>query len=161
MMQKIFEIYSGKFDEQPCDFVKIYVTWKDIKGSLINLLKIWEAPFAKYPNRPGAYHWKRAATLYRELMVDPCSFPYRTVLDCTCLNEGCWPFQVIVEETENQVLWTKFLQPHRDRDSYADEFWDYSRYPSLVFNKQQYYAELQLLKPIYEEWAKRQSEWEA
>ncbi|MDR0610083.1 MAG: hypothetical protein LBG58_08240, partial [Planctomycetaceae bacterium] len=143
MMQKIFEIYQEEINGELCDFVKIYVTWENRIFSLIDLLKIWEIPFAKYSYKPGDYHWVTPKWLYDELMVAPISFPYRTVLECTCLIPGCWPFQVIAEETDDQVLWKKFLQPHRGKNSYANEFWDYSRYPPLVFNKQQYYEELQ------------------
>jgi hypothetical protein len=94
-------------------------------------------------------------------MVQPiCDLPYHSVLECECLNEGCWSFRVIVEETNDTIIWKNYLQPHRDQNSLAG-FWDYSIYPPLVFDKQQYYTELQLLKPIYEEWVKRQAEWEA
>jgi hypothetical protein len=157
-MQKIFEIYQEEHNGKLCNFVKIYVTWKNQTFSLIDLLKIWETPFAKYPNSPGDYHWVTPEWLYGELMVTPSSFPYRTVLACEDLNPGCWPFQVITEETEDQVWWTKFLQPHRDRGSLAG-FWDYSRYSPLIFNKEQYYKELQPMKSAYEKWAKWHAEW--
>jgi hypothetical protein len=163
----IFELYRGKRWSEECVFVKIYVEYNKQRIQLIDLLKIWETPFVVPPQLPGHYHWNTAFAIYRELVVCPeimidssIRGDYRTVLVCDCLNEGCWPFCVIAKETKNQVMWTKYLQPHRNKKSFAG-FWDYSKYPPLVFDKQQYYDELQPLKPIYEEWAKRQAEWEA
>jgi hypothetical protein len=156
----IFELYRGKRWSEECVFVKIYVEYNKQRIQLIDLLKIWEAPFVVLPQKPGHYHWNTAFALYRELMVKPiCDLPYHSVLECDCLNEGCWPFRVVVEETNDTIIWKDYLQPHRDKDSLAG-FWDYSIYPPLIFDKQQYYDELQQMKPIYEEWAKRQAKWE-
>lgn len=179
-MKNIFEIYKDIRWTEECDFVKIFVEYEGRRLSLIELLKMWETPFVKptpeselfqvghngkvyrvKPLLPGQYHWNTAFAIYRELVLKPnFHAPYRTVLECTCLNQGCWPFCVFTKETKNQVKWTKYLQPHRNQKSLAG-FWDYSIYPPLVFDKQQYYDELQPMKPIYEEWAKRQAEWNA
>jgi hypothetical protein len=159
-MQKIFETYQEEFEGRCLSFVKIYVMWKNEILSLIDLLKIWEKPFTKPVGgpRPGAYYWIPPAALYGELMVEPDSRNYRTVLECECGCSGCWPFQVVAEATKEQVIWTKYLQPHRNKKSLGG-FWDYSIYPPLIFDKQQYYDELQPMKPIYEEWTKQKKKY--
>lgn len=149
---KIFELYDDSDGTNKCKFVKIYVSVDNRRIELIDLLKIWEKPFAVPPNEPGDYSWIPVHFLYEDLILEPRIHPpYRRLLRCSCRNECCWPFLVMVEEQEKKIVWKNYLQPYRDRDSPAG-FWDYSIYPELSFDKDQYYSELMPMKEYYDKW---------
>lgn len=63
------------------------------------------------------------------------------VLQCTCLEAGCWPLVARIAIGEDTVIWSDFEQPHRSRESVPVR-WYYDRLGPFVFSKAQYEAAL-------------------
>ena len=58
---------------------------------------------------------------------------HASVLGCDCGEVGCWPLDVAVTVTTNEVTWSRFAQPHRPE-------WDYSGFGSFTFDRSSYEA---------------------
>ncbi len=149
----IFETY---YDDSSCSyqkghFVRIFVELADERWSLIDILKKWETCFDK--KTAGGYTWLPLPALFDELAIKTRHRPFfREVLACGgCGLSGCWPFLIQTRETDDLVIWTNYRQPHRNKFSLGG-FWDYSHYPPIVFDKKQYYAELESMRPLYDEY---------
>ena len=61
-----------------------------------------------------------------------------SIFGCDCGCTECWPFNVIVSVGEKTVTWNGFYMHHRKN-------WDYSELGSFVFDKQQYFQEVNKL----------------
>jgi|GEM_PF-5376021 len=164
----IFEVFDSGYKYIACDCVKIFVQLNGQRRSLIDVLEEWEALFdtEREPQSgaeislAGAYTWLPFPCIYEELLLKVRRQPFfRDVLTCGgCGLPGpCWPFRVQVRETEDLVIWTNYRQPHRNKYSLGGH-WDYSQYPPLVFDKQQYYAELEAMRPAYEQYLVQRAE---
>lgn len=46
----------------------------------------------------------------------------RSLLECTCQCEGCWPLRARVTTEGDYVNWSDFEQPHRDDWIYPESF---------------------------------------
>jgi hypothetical protein len=62
------------------------------------------------------------------------------ILDCECGSPGCWTLMIKVIEKQDTVIWTEFEQIHRSKDS--ANYWDYSDFGDLEFNKNEYFKRL-------------------
>ena len=69
--------------------------------------------------------------------------PY--VLGCTCTVPECDPVTMRVEETENAVIWNKFIQSGKDDEGDENEDRDYLPL-RFEFDKTQYFEEMQKIK---------------
>ncbi|MDR0563573.1 MAG: hypothetical protein LBG78_01375 [Azoarcus sp.] len=67
-----------------------------------------------------------------------------TDLDCSCHNEGCWPFLIKIQIRDNMVTWGDYEQSHRARNS-ASGFWDYSDLRKFEFDYLDYKNKLKIL----------------
>jgi hypothetical protein len=46
----------------------------------------------------------------------------RSILECTCGCEGCWPLRAKITAERDLVKWGEFEQPHRKNWIYPDSF---------------------------------------
>ena len=166
----IFEAFDSGYNYIMCDCVKIFVQLDRQRRLLIEVLKEWEASFDTERETQsgveislaGSYTWLPLPCIYEDLLLKARRQPFfRDVLTCgACGLPGpCWPFRVQVRETDDLVIWTNYRQPHRNKYSLGG-YWDYSQYPPLVFDKQQYYAELETMRPAYEQYLAKRAEME-
>ena len=154
----IFEVFyydEEKYRQGNC--VKIFVELDGQRRSFIDVLKEWETPF--HAKLAGDYFWSSVITTYEELVVRKRRMPFfRELLVCGgCGEFGCSYIRFQVRETDDLVIWTNFHHPYRDKYS-PGGYWDYSNYPPLIFDKQQYYAELETMRPAYEQHIARRIE---
>ena len=91
------------------------------------------------PDSPQAYY------LGREAMSWPGDSRKTVLLECNCGFPGCWPLLCEIVETDSEVRWLGFAQPHRGPES-ATGFWDYSGFGGFLFDKQQYLEALEALR---------------
>lgn len=138
-------------------FAEIYVVLDGRRMSLLEVLKIWEKPFDE--KIAGGYDWGDAGKLYESLVIDVRKgIPFHEILRCNgCGDWFCWSFRIEVRETDDLVIWTNFRQRSRNKYSPGD-YWDYSLYPPLVFDKKQYYEELEQMRPVYENYLRWKEE---
>ncbi len=119
-------------------FTQIFIDGKN----LIEMLKDYELPFAKKEgceNIAGAYAGIPPKKLYTNLTDCKKS----GILECECGLEGCWTFRVKIIEKEDCIIWTDFEQIHRSKNS--DNYWDYSNFNNLRFEKNEYFNKLKVL----------------
>jgi len=145
-MNKI-DFIPKTIEDHPIPLVDILID----KQNIIELLKQYELPFARKegsPNIAGGYLGLSAKSLYHQLTRDVSKgWPKgdRCILTCNdCLEDGCWPMFLTVEETENEIIWKDFQQPHRGKHSKV--YWDYSKFGPFVFDKTEYEKKLPELK---------------
>lgn len=126
------------------DAVRIFIDGKD----LIDILREFEMPFAKKEdceNNAGSYEGMTPECLYENLTSEPIYEDNKTVvLECVCRCSGCWDFLTEIKENENNVIWTNFENNHRGPESH--NFWDYSSFKDLLFDKENYKQEIEKLK---------------
>jgi hypothetical protein len=66
------------------------------------------------------------------------------LLSCKgCGEFGCWPLECHVQVIEDQVLWTRFRQPHRLQQDYSD-------FGPFIFDAVQYRTALAHLQSIFQ-----------
>lgn len=132
------------FRKNNWDFAEIHVDWEGQRMPLIDVLKIWEKHFDE--KIAGGYGWIVAGELYESLVIKVRKgVPFHEILCCSsCGDSYCWSFRIEVRETDKLVVWTNFRQPRRNKYP-SESFWDYSEYPPFVFDKKQYYEELEQL----------------
>ncbi|WP_434035701.1 hypothetical protein [Formosa sp. 4Alg 33] len=118
---------------------------------LIELLSEFETPLAKKegsPNIAGQYEGLNPTTLYKNLLnLEDSSNSEDNksdILDCECGVWGCWSFMTKVEVVNAKIIWTDFEQLHRGKESH--NYWDYSQFGPFVFDKVEYYSELEKIK---------------
>lgn len=142
-----FKIRDKQNDNYQFKSVTILVNEKD----LIDLLKIYELPFAKKEgseNIAGGYDGLAPETLLKHL-TNPSEYEIDendkvSVLECECGCDGCWPMKVKTIELDDKIIWTDFEQPHRTVDSH--NFWDYTKFGQLTFDKNNYNEQLDILR---------------
>jgi len=154
----IFEVFY--YDEEKYrhgNRVKIFIELDGQRRSFIDVLKEWEIPFRA--KKAGDYFWLWDRSTYDELVAKKRRRPFfRELLVCGgCGIFGCSYICFQVRETDNLVIWTNFHHPYHNKYS-VNGFWDYSNYPPLVFDKQQYYAELEPMRSAYEQFLPRHAE---
>ena len=67
------------------------------------------------------------------------------VLTCdSCGIRSCWSFELTIRYKIERVIWTKFGNPHRGKNS--NSHWDYANLGDFVFNYQQYHNALEKLE---------------
>lgn len=115
---------------------------------LIDTLAKFEKPFAQKENQEniaGSYEGLSPEYLYENLTGKPIFEDNKTIiLECTCGCEGCWDFLVEIKENNREIIWTNFENIHRGRESH--NFWDYSTFSDLKFDKTEYLQEISKLK---------------
>ena len=124
------------------DAVGIFINGRN----LVDMVREVELPFAAREGKP------HLAGNYVGLPVEAVLFPSRrllgdgeechddwggriSVLGCGCGVVGCWPLQVVIDATEDDVTWSGFEQPHRRR-------WDHDGLGPFVFDRDEYEAAL-------------------
>jgi|SRR5690606_7583408 len=131
--------------EAEYEAVRILIDGKD----LIDRLREFEKPFAKKENSDvaGSYEGMPPQNLYENLTEEPIYENNKiAILECTCGCEGCWDFLIEVKENENIITWTNFENNHRGRESH--NFWDYSSFKDLKFDKKEYQQNIKKLKAV-------------
>ena len=134
-----FEIteYTYGSGSKPAPAVNVFINGMDL-NKLAYEHEIKQAE--KEPYNAGDYAPLYPEELYEEL-VKGYKEIYKegkaNVLGCTCGYTDCWPFQVTIDESENLVIWHSFRNPHRK--------WDYSDLGPFVFDKSEYYREIDKL----------------
>jgi len=124
--------------------VNIFINGKN----LIDLLKEYELPFAQkesHENIAGAYSGVGSHDLLDRICK---SGEHVTIFTCgSCGEDGCWPMVIAIIEEGNSIRWKNFRQPHRGKNSKAS-FWDYSKFPEFVFEKNDYNNALKKLADL-------------
>ena len=74
--------------------------------SIIEMLKVYEKPFAEdegHPNLAGGYDWMEINTFLSYIVGDYITnYGKISILTCPCGCDGCWPMQIrVVENKEN------------------------------------------------------------
>jgi hypothetical protein len=115
--------------------------------SLLDLVTEFEKRFpGKPPGVNGSnYDGTRPDWLLGRLKAKSMAY----VLGCICLEPGCWPIQVDIDETPSSVIWRNFRNPyhsHKDNPKRSREYWDYSAFPTFEFSKEEYARELAKLE---------------
>ncbi|MFC6592141.1 hypothetical protein ACFP81_09095 [Deinococcus lacus] len=59
-----------------------------------------------------------------------------TLLGCPCGILECWPLEADITITDEHVIWSNFLQPHRP------DTWSYDGFGPFTFHRAQYEAEV-------------------
>lgn len=126
--------------------VRIFIDDED----LIDILKEFEKPFAIKENSKsiaGSYEGIPPEDLYRNLTSESLYEDNKiAILECECGCEGCWDFLTEIKEDEHKIIWTNFENHHRGRKSH--NFWDYSTFKDLTFDKSEYQKEIEKLKTV-------------
>lgn len=142
-----FKIQDHQNDNYQFKSVTILVNGQD----LVDLLKVYELPFAKKEgseNIAGAYDGLPPETLIKRLTtpdeLDVDEYGKVSILECECGCDGCWPMKIKIIELYDKILWTDFEQPHRNIDSH--KFWDYTNFGKFSFDKNKYYEQLDFLQ---------------
>ncbi len=144
-----FEIQNKQNDNYQFKSVTILVNGQD----LIDLLKVYELPFAKKKgseNIAGGYDGLSPEALLKHL-TNPDEFDIDengkvSILECECGCDGCWPIKTKTIELEDKIIWTEFEQPHRTIDSH--NFWDYINFGQFSFDKSNYNEQLNKLRQV-------------
>ncbi len=114
-------------------------------ADLIDLLREYELPFAAkegHESIAGGYSGIGSTVLFSRLFDGGDII---TILVCRgCGEDGCWPMQIAIVDHGSTIEWKNFHQPHRSRTS-KSSFWDYSQFPSFIFEKEAYEEALKLL----------------
>lgn len=147
-MDKLEFIIQDKQNDD-CQFKSVTIL---INGqNLINLLKVYELPFAKKEraeNIAGGYE-----EITPEILLDNLTNPDEfdtvqngkiSIFECECGCEGCWPMKIKIIELGDRVIWTDFEQPHRSINSH--NFWDYRNFGPFSFDKDCYFKQLDILR---------------
>ena len=131
--------------EETTEVVEIFVNGRNLR----KIVRDIELPFAtreRKPNLAGGYTGLPPENVFlpsrrflseREKYYDFNDSRGRIpVLGCGCGVVGCWPLLVEIVETEDQVIWGNFRQPHRGS-------WSYDSLEPFVFDRAQYLAQLE------------------
>jgi len=127
------------FDERPYLRTDIFINGEDLLGKILQ----YEADVLHVSVGPTPYMGMRPDDLVRYLDQERLTSMIYACGDCG--EAGCWPIDVDVQKNDQVVTWTNFRQPHRGINSKAGH-WDYSRFPSFTFDKQQYQEAMEILR---------------
>ena len=137
---RLITYYDSYAEPRPA--VEIYINdenFLDKVNDLEHILAVAEghsqitghAPIPPEELYPSLRH--KNARFGKEAKMDDVS-----IFGCDCGCTECWPFNVIVSVGEKTVTWNGFYMHHRKN-------WDYSELGSFVFDKQQYFQEVNKL----------------
>ena len=126
----------------PMAAVEIYINGENLREKVCKQ----ELPFAEQEGNPGiAGHAPiTPRELYQSLHDDYAEEECVSILGCCCGVIDCWPLDVAIEVGKNVVTWYGFNMYHRKN-------WDYSSLGSFVFDKQQYWSEVDKLLELEEQ----------
>ena len=126
----------------PMAAVEIYINGENLREKVCKQ----ELPFAEQEGNPGiAGHAPiTPRELYQSLHDDYAEEECVSILGCCCGVVDCWPLDVAIEVGKNVVTWYGFNMYHRKN-------WDYSSLGSFVFDKQQYWSEVDKLLELEEQ----------
>lgn len=126
----------------PTAAVEIYINGENFREKVCKQ----ELPFAEQEGNPGiAGHAPiTPRELYQSLHDDYAEEECVSILGCCCGVVDCWPLDVAIEVGKNVVTWYGFNMYHRKN-------WDYSSLGSFVFDKQQYWSEVDKLLALEEQ----------
>ena len=126
----------------PMAAVEIYINGEKLREKVCKQ----ELPFAEQEGNPGiAGHAPiTPRELYQSLHDDYAEEECVSILGCCCGVVDCWPLDVAIEVGKNVVTWYGFNMYHRKN-------WDYSSLGSFVFDKQQYWSEVDKLLEFEEQ----------
>ena len=129
-------------DTFPTPTVEIYINNENLREKVYDV----ELPFAEADKRAGIAGHAGHATitpseLYSSLHDDYLEYDYVPIFGCGCGIVDCWPFEVAIDVGEKVVTWYGF-------NMYPRENWDYSKLGSFVFDKKQYFKEVDRLLDI-------------
>jgi hypothetical protein len=143
-----FKIQNKQIGDFKFKTVSIFVNGQD----LIERLKNYEMPFAKKEGSEiiaGGYDGLTPETIYKYLTnpedMDKDENGKISLLGCAaCGLEDCWPMKIKTIEAVDKIIWTEFEQPFRSVDS--NNFWDYTNFGQLSFDKKNYNEQLDKLR---------------
>lgn len=123
-------------DTFPTPTVEIYINGEKFRNKVCSV----ERPFAKAEGNPGiaGHATITPRELYESLHEDYKSFENVSIFGCGCGIIDCWPLNVTVDVGEKTVIWYGFSMYHREN-------WDYSKLGRYLFDKQQYFQEVDKL----------------
>ncbi len=123
-------------DTFPIPTVEIYINGENFRHKTRDV----ELPFAKAEGNPGiaGHATIMPRELYEALHDDYLHDDTISILGCGCGVIECWPLDVAVDVGEKTVTWYGFNMCHREN-------WDYSKLGRFVFDKKQYFQEVDRL----------------
>lgn len=126
----------------PTAAVEIYINGENFREKVCKQ----ELPFAEQEGNPriAGHAPITPRELYQSLHDDYAEEECVSILGCCCGVVDCWPLDVAIEVGKNVVTWYGFNMYHRKN-------WDYSSLGSLVFDKQQYWSEVDKLLALEEQ----------
>lgn len=126
----------------PMAAVEIYINGEKLRQKVFKQ----ELPFAEIEGHPeiAGHAPITPKELYQSLHDDYAEEECVSILGCGCGVFDCWPLDVAVEVGKNVVTWYGFNMYHRKN-------WDYSSLGSFVFDKQQYWSEVDKLLELEEQ----------
>ncbi|WP_189088775.1 hypothetical protein [Deinococcus ruber] len=98
--------------------------------SFLEQVRCWELEHCPEPALAGEY---AAYTALFTTMLERCNsgqIAEIAVLNCTCGDAFCWPLEAQMETTDQHVIWSRFVQPHR-RDT-----WTYEGFGPFIFEEE-------------------------
>lgn len=150
MPEKIYRLSLEWKPNDPSDeYVAPWVLEARLDGtSLLDLVREWELEHVPEQEKEiaggyaGLQRWN-ADNLYEWLNEPVPGYEYpedterkATLLGCSCGVLDCWPLEVSVTITEQNVIWSDFLQPFRRKS------WSYDGFGPFTFHRAQYEAEV-------------------
>lgn len=140
----------------PCAGIETNYQWygyKPIKilidsNDLIDIIRDYESSFSIEETGDkriaGNYSGLSSNKLYKQLNTINKKV---CILNCVCGVEGCWPLIAKITIHENTVVWSNFHQPWRFNQKIKKfKNWDYSGFKDFIFDKKQYFDELETLE---------------
>lgn len=123
-------------DKLPTPAVEIFINGENFRSKV----RAVELPFAKAEGNPGVAGHAAITPreLYESLHDDYLEFDSVSIFGCGCGVIECWPLDVAVDVGTKTVAWYGFNMYHR-------KDWDYSELGKYVFDKQQYFQEVDKL----------------
>ncbi len=135
---KINNLKDLGYKDEPGKAVHIYIDDKN----LLHLIHFFEKRFNR---EKESYEGTDPWWLYHRLKEKNMVY----VFGCAgCLEPGCWPIEIDIEETPLSVVWKNFRNPYHSHKNNASgrEFWDYSEFLSFEFSKDEYNLEIEKLR---------------
>ena len=116
--------------------VEIYINGENFRDKVRDV----ERPFAEAEGNPGiaGHATITPRELYESLHNDYLEFDSVSIFGCDCGVIDCWPLDVAVDVGIKTVTWYGFNMYHREK-------WDYTELGKFVFDKQQYFREVDKL----------------
>jgi len=116
--------------------VEIYINGENFRDKVRDV----ERPFAEAEGNPGiaGHATITPRELYESLHNDYLEFDSVSIFGCSCGVIDCWPLDVVVDVGTKTVTWYGFNMYHREK-------WDYADLGKIVFDKQQYFREVDKL----------------